>query len=101
MLQVGLCLIRQCVLTDLKSNGTTKAGYYLLVLHFNKSLPCQVRGVQSALTNMIEDYLCPRILQSENLIPRVQVLGKLQVYLCLGTPSVTSEGLALGLKLGL
>lgn len=65
------------------------------------SLPCQVHGLQSALTNVRKDYLCPRILQPKNLIPCVQVLGKLQVYLCLGTPSVTLEGLGLGLKLGL
>lgn len=101
MLQVGSRLMWQRVLTDLKSNGMTKAIYYLLVLRFNKGLPRQVRGLLSALTSKIKDYLCPRILQSENLTPHVQTLGKLLVYLCLGTPSVTLQGPALGLKLGL
>lgn len=35
----------------------TKVVSYLFVLHFNKSLPCQVRGLLSALTNMIQDHL--------------------------------------------
>lgn len=39
------------------SNGMTEVVSYLFVLHFNKSLPCQVCGLLSALTNVIQDHL--------------------------------------------